>query len=277
MRSASAVLLVLAGCHELFSLERIDEGAGSGDGGTGDGDVDRDAALACPASGPPVFSGIVRQWSTRGCWNYTISANGRAAAECYDTNRIEVGDVEGDLAPQPGLPTVPAFESPRLSPEGDELILVDSSNDIVIFRDVGGVWSNEGTIPRPQAIAFEPSTPSSVGDRRILMHDMQRVFEYGSQGGNWLQLRVMTVAELRVSEVKGPVSLSPDAKRFVFYATGPQGAGAYYSERTSVDTKFGIAARLEGVPTPSYADPFMTSDCGRVYYNDDNAMFVVSQ
>jgi hypothetical protein len=255
----------------VFGLEptTIADGRGAGSGSP-------DAPFGCPASGPPRYSGIVVLWDTRGCYAFTASTSGVGAAECYDDDTISIVRPGGALTAESGLPPRSLFDEPRMSPEGDELILY-SDSELRVYRYAAGSWTAAGSLPRPSNGSITASTPSSGLDRRVLLSDGQRVYEYANNGSGWTDTtQSYTFAELGVTEVER-MNLSPDGLRLVFYGHGLPMDGAFFASRTSTSERFARAALLEGVPFPSYADPFMTADCSRVYFAADYAMYYVVQ
>jgi hypothetical protein len=76
------------------------------------------------------------------------------------------------------------------------------------------------------------------------------------------------------------VSLSPDGLRLVAsgITIGPGSgvAAIVYAARASVNDPFSGAAPLEGTPSAGQT-PFMTEDCGRLYFSGLGSVFYISQ
>lgn len=120
-----AMLIVLAGCNQIFGLSKthpIDALPVIDVPDAQYFDTPADAPFDCPPlGGAPAFKTTLHQYA-QGCSNYTESEDEHwATAVCASV--IEVAKDRAAFAPLTAV-TAPMAADPRLAPEGDELFVV---------------------------------------------------------------------------------------------------------------------------------------------------------
>lgn len=266
----AAALLLLSACNSLYGLDETmiaeDDSGGP----------PADARCPTAGEGPPVYRRAVTEITTRDCVDYTLSASGRAVAQCLDgDNRIEEGPTEGELAPVILEGTIAtAFVSlPRITPDGDQLVVRQlesgsaGAQHVSLFdRSPSGWTFNRDIVVVNGFIQF--GTPSSAPDRRILVTDLSMVRELAEQADSWVEIRSQTWSSLvPAMQIGNTPHLSADALRLTFMAEDQ----LYYSYRASRDEAFPpaelIASAGEG------RSPFFSDDCGTLYFSGLGAVY----
>jgi len=279
--------------------------------------VDAQVPPSCPALGTvPTFKNELYQMPARYCYGYSASdATNTGVALC--NSAVYAGAVEATMSPIPmsPLPTTPGFV--RIAPEGDRLYvgvyqqvapygtaLHEFAFDAAGATDRGSVFSyTDGGY-------FTASTPTRGPERSSVfsLYDTATsataLVEIVDTGAGWHELRRTPLADLGVTSLEEP-SLSPDGLRLVFtsYGSGIIGGGGggwettstpsngaelppemvgqpdqplYYTDRPSRDQPFGPAQPL--VTVPSFVQwPYLTEDCGRIYFSALNTLFYLRQ
>lgn len=258
-------LVVLCGCNQTFGLHRTQPVDGPSP----------DAPFHCPPIGTaPAFSRLIRQSVFQDCDHLTISPDsGIAMAECFaPMSFIGSGPIDGQLAPVAELS--PALRYPRLSPDGNELLLQLSSTAIGVFeRGSSGAWSLGAQITIVAGDQF--STPTRAPRHLILATRLDNlVHELVEDPAGWTEVASYPWATLGVTDMQG-LDLSPDGFRLVF--TGTAGTNLdyqmLYADRPSQDARFGPAVPIAGAPVEY--DPFLTEDCSRLYFGSNDLMQVL--
>jgi hypothetical protein len=231
-----------------------------------------------------------------GCTAYTQSSTADLAiGVCTgvagaSNTLIEQGPVDSelqgtDITPSAGFD----FSYAALAPEGDQLWVIRGeaaagvATISVYDRAPPNSWTFAYvayTLPATDTGA-SLSPPMRVGpDRHMLytvgadIHELQEL-----SLGVWSELRIYGRNSLGVM-LFGSATLSPDGLRMVFTGTssgpGPGSPGVFYSDRASVTDAFTTSTFLEGPPVDGQT-PFLTEDCGRVYFSGLGSVFFVAQ
>jgi hypothetical protein len=250
----------------------------------------------CPAIGiAPAFSPDFHQFAVQPCSDYTLSATAnRGMASCPTRVGPEVAIGEVD-APVSAIVTPPVndfvnIQNPRLVPEGDVAYIYENnfdangSNTFGVYRPVDDTtWRYDGDlgVPFTPTYGLEIGVPSAGPVRHLMVVDgttfPEGLYEIvGHQGSGWQSVLPGYTTELGVRVATAP-NLSADGLRMVFRAIESTGNtfAVFYADRESLDARFGMAQRLEGVP--DVADPFMSDDCARIYFSGLGSLLYVDQ
>ncbi|HSD87772.1 MAG TPA: hypothetical protein VLB44_09675, partial [Kofleriaceae bacterium] len=112
--------------------------------------------------------------------------------------------------------------------------------------------------------------------------------EIANGTGAWTELYRFPVTDLGLSSGATPmeISLSPDGLRLTFMTPGVwtmDSSGQYiysdpvfYAERAALTDRFNMPVALPSVPE-QVQWPFMTADCGRIYFSALNRVFYLAQ
>jgi len=276
-------LLALCACNQVLGIDRT----------THPLDAGIDAPFACPAIGKaPRFSTTPVMLQAPLCQQYTISHAADIALAYCDTPRssslVEQGNVDGDLHPVPELtPGLASYTRPRVSPEGDQLVTLvfgTTSDGFVRYRRSGTSWTADAapfTMPSQITVNDQVvllSTPSRGPNRRMLaLLNPARIDELSDDGTDTLGfVREYTLANLGLMEIDGPMLL-PDGLRAVLRGVSVDGTkvGVWYMDRPSITSDFGAPQLLSGIP--DVTDPFLTEDCGRIYFSTAGSIWYAQQ
>jgi hypothetical protein len=270
-------LVALCGCNSVLGVHSTEKR----DAAMPYYDAPFDAPFACPPLGTaPRFTNVLRQAVFQDCTDYTTSAAaGLAVASC--SNAISAGPIDMPLTVIVPLSTSVQYYRPRLSPEGDAILMfvydTTSGQHFEEFREVGGTWTLTEILPF--AVAGDIiSAPTRSPNRHVLVVGTDAsLHEMADQGGNvWTETAVHPNSELGVGNL-GPPYLSTDGLRLMMGAV-PQGGTmllAMYTDRDALDQPFRPAVPLVGVP--GALDGFMTEDCSRIYMSGLESIFYVQQ
>jgi len=285
----AAVLVATCACNSILGIDPTDLTAAAGR-----------PPPACPAlGGTPTFYGELHQLpAARDCVSYSPNVDLKlAAARCNDV--LSIGPLDEPLAPITASPLVSYYkDGPHLEPDGDHFMMVwfdtiVGQHAVAEFaRGPDDTWT--GGTPLHIAVlgtaGFYISNPTAGTDRRMVYQDydysLQRgsVVELADRGAGWKELWRYSNAELFPAEPTTELyeqSLSPDGLRMVFTAaqdiTRPDGTtktvwGTFYSDRATLDDHFTAAREIPAVP-PDIYDPYLTPDCGRVYFEGLGTIF----
>jgi hypothetical protein len=269
-------LLVIAGCNRIYGLDdtqRLDA-------------QDEGPPPSCPEVGAPRYSRVLKQPITQNCREYTTNEDMTASlATC--TSIMVIGSamsradaVDAPLAPFAIEPTAAqrTFTYPRLSPEGDRLVVEQLYNGdgfdqpplFSVYALENGTWQHDHELVDPMLVAGTEAfgTPSRRPARIIRVELGTTSFTelVEDPPGTWrTNGRNYPPNHFGITDFSSPVNLSPDGLRIVFAARINNVAGTFYASRRTLDEMFGPATQLEGVPP--VVDPFMTANCGRVYFS----------
>lgn len=287
-----SMILALVGCNQIFGvnatgmLPPID---------AQQFDAALDAPYACPPLGTaPAFSRNYHQAVMQNCTGYSASPGADLAMSvCQLGGANEViadGPIDGAmtasvLVSPPETPMI-GQPSPKIGPDGDVLLVrrfdtVKNKFLIALYERVSGTWvyRYDAYTPNQQFSAF-PSTPTrGASARRFLLYvgigqgQLDEIVETSS--GVWSKAASHTTAELAVATITD-VNLSPDGLRIVFNGAtaSPIAPAVLYADRARVGDPFDHAIALD---VPAVHEPFMTEDCGRLYFDAIDTIFFVQQ
>lgn len=252
---ATVWLLVAAACNQAFDLSPTHL-------------PPPDAPFACPDLGTvPQFSTVLYQSVRQFCDFYSVSPDtGTAMGECFEPmSFIGYGRADTKLAPVPEIPADRRY--PRLSPEGDRVYVSAPTipPTIEVYALAGQTWSLAQQIALVPTFHF--SQPTRVPRHLIAFtRTDQMVHELVETGDTWAVADSYPILTLGATDAQDPV-LTPDGLRLVYYGT-LQGEVEYrvlYVDRPAITQRFGASRAIEGAPAEY--DPFMTSDCSRLYFS----------
>lgn len=270
-------LVALCACNQVFGLDGTRVAPA--------GDALPDAPPKCPMIGmTPAFSHPSTVVISNGCTAYYVSErHDFALADC---NVVMQGPPDSTMLTAAMLPSS-AYREPRLDPEGTAaLFLQEDGGGAPLEWDVlgydGATWANIMTLPMAAVstggdyyLAFGAPSRWASGAHVIAQRNDGALVEFAASGGNWSSGTVISTLGMSGAGLIG-ASLTPDGQRMVFSAP----SGIYYSDRTSIDGTFGTATRIEvmGLPQDQVFAPFLTEDCGKLYYADTSGtVYVVAQ
>jgi hypothetical protein len=277
------LLFALCACNQVLGIDRT----------THPLDARIDAPFACPQLGKaPQFSITPMTVLARQCDQYTLGlASDIALAYCYTPQGsfVEQGQVDGELQPVPELsPGLSSYTRPRLSPEGDQLVTLTFASPgggFVRYRRSGTSWTADATaFTMPAQITVNDqvvllSTPSRGPNRRMLaLLNPGRIDELSDDGSDTLGfVKEYTPASLGLMpDIDGPM-LSPDGLRAVFRGVSADATkvGVWYMDRPAITSDFGAPQLVSGIP--DVTDPFLTEDCGRMYFSTGGSIWYAQQ
>ncbi len=259
----------MAGCNPVFGLDPTHFSS----------DV-RPPAMCPPFGTPLMFARATVQVGSKYCWDYSQSPDAQlAVAMCREPNGlfIEQGPIDGELERVTEIDV--KYDHPRLSPEGDELIVRDPVSPAKYYRLTrsGGTWQ------APMLLAIGSplyiSTPSRGGSqaaRRLIAVDPNRdVRELEGDGsGGWRPLRTYTAGALAPDV--GPPGLSEDGKRLLL-TTGFGPTELFVADRADLASPLAAVGAVTGVSNPQFG-VYLTADCGRLYFSQlDTGVFYAPQ
>ncbi len=269
MRMRAAILIVLSGCNAVFGIKDTQHEYL---------DARVDHPPSCPASGPIAFTRMPQQRYLQDCSQLTESLDGRLAiAMCKLTNDtappVICQSVDGAPFLPLGLEEMPTvqFSGPRLYPEGDELIVRSLSANALrhYHRGSDGTWTRDADLPLPAGISFTywASTPTMGSPHRLVIATpgaAAHFYEIEEATPAW-----QMVAELPATlELGGTAQLTADGQRLVVGGSPPQLVSR------SATGKLDSQSPLD---LPQLLDPFLTADCGRLYFSAFSSVLYYSQ
>lgn len=248
-----------------------------------------DAPPSCPMTGVPRFSRNVHQAYLQSCADYTDSADGSIAVAACDYGG---GPVISESVS--GAPFVAAtldsagglqFEIPRLS--GDGMLYVRSTDPngdrYVRYHRAGGTWTFDATLTLPAGINFVTGwiTAATQTSPRYMFAVAANGFSqkaYDLVEGppdTWQVAHTYDPIALGFMQTTDPGDLSNDGLRLVLPAFTNAANRPLYFVRPSIDALFTQGTPLDGVPPIN--DPFLSNDCGRLYFSAIDSVFYVQQ
>lgn len=261
------LLLLLPGCNALYDLDATRNRDAAPNQFF---DAPPDAPFGCPA-GEPRFKEALGQLPDAGCNSYTLASDGRALAACPT---ISQGWRDGALESVPLLPDT--LRAPRIFPEGDRAFMTDVISQLLhLYARSGETWSLAMTIGAPMQFP-DLSNPSRGPAARVILIEPagaagRQLTELVESNGTLTPLYSVPVSALGVTDVVHP-SLSNDGLRLVFVRAGQP----FYATRPDLASRFGTATRLSTVPV-GIEFPFLTEDCGYLYFSAENRVAYVEQ
>ena len=274
-RSTTLALVVLAGCNQLLGIKDTDPAPPAFyDGGI-------DAARGCPAQGaqPDGYSPFVHQAYVQDCQQFSSVPAGRGVAVCFDPMMTVHEGVAGQplpLAPGITLPMYAQLGTPRLSPDGQRMLVPYSTSmaSVVLamyVRQPDDSWV-QGPDPGFGSLAMLPLISTighaPTGDRVLVIGDDVTEWEFDGTS-TWHRLQVQIPAMFGPFPVDA--SMTSDALRLML----SDGQTVTYTDRAETTQVFRPAVPLSGVP--ALTDLFMTDDCARIYMSGFGALYYVQQ
>jgi hypothetical protein len=276
--------IALCGCNQIYGLTETRPELF---------DAPADAPFTCPGSGVPVFKQDPHQVTAMNCRSYTTAAAaGLATADCdgggaWGTTQNVYIVFPIDTDPSPSTATVltqaSSFASTLIDPEGDQVFITyyppTSGLVLVSYSSSGGSWSQGASPLLPTSFDNNDriSNPSRRPDRRLLyFHAIDQSWHEVTEAsaGTWTEVR--THPELGGS-ADNP-RLSADGLRVTAsrYPSGGAFNAPMYASRSSLDASFTPFVQITTVPE-SAAYPFLSDDCGRLYFSGVSSVFFAQQ
>jgi hypothetical protein len=268
-------LAVLAGCNWVYGSDRVSTlSTPNIDAQYFDAPID--APPMCGSGAPQFKQELNEVIVPSNCQHFSVSDNGMVVAICQPTLFMNLfagmaTDPDGlqlmvnDL-PSDGQPT-----QVRIAPEGDfALIQIYRAFDDDFYHAVRvdpatNIWHDLGPITAidPHMTSFL-STPTRGPDRHLLTWSLDSGFtEYLGDGVDWTaQVPYISPGFGSISNAFG---LTPDGLRLVAQAGVNNSApSARYGVRTDMSQPFMTSTPL---PEPaSIQEPYLTEDCGKLYF-----------
>lgn len=284
------LVVLLCGCNQILGISGVTERDAAFY------DAPLDARPMCPTDGSaPAFRPTFHQIPTAPHCRYaSVAEDGTALALCgLSKSEPWIGTVTGGLAPMqldPPIATL-TWQMLRLAPEGDFAIAyvmtaTAQPQVLALARNPGATtWTIEGSIPGLSTTTLlSISTPSrrTNGERHLVtiapVSSAIQVFDYTGDHTTWTQVGTMyPLASTGVTTYYSPPSLTADGLRLVLDAGTSTTSGAFYLERTDPAQPFGAARFIDTVPTNGVLSPFMSNDCGTMYFDALETVFYVYQ
>jgi len=264
---AALIVCAVAGCNSIYDLDKTT--------------IEGTFEAHCTPGEVPHYAKRLHQVLIQACTEYTISPTTQTAiAVCFDGFELALAEGPIDkplLKIQIPLPNPPyAYQQPRLPPEGDRLLIEQQNTSLVnagpiadsiytVFKRSGGAWVRDYDIPGIVG-SQQIGRPSASPRAHWFVSSFSTVVEYiETTPRTWTAGTPFPAKDLGVDTVQGGINLTSDGLRAVFTGAIGMTRSVYYVERNSIDEKFGRATPLENVPEVD--DPFLTDDCGRVYFS----------
>ncbi len=270
---------VLCGCSSIFGLDRAVRRL---DAQPSDAPVD--APYACPPIGtPPRFGTTLRPAGVGDCYDYSIgTAANVAMAMCNSAPSF--GAVDQPLLPIALSGVTGTVIRPMLAPEGDQALVTSvempaSTTTVAAISNIANDWTVTQTILNSASTGVSISNPTQrPGPRHFVYWDPSNsaLVEMVEQtDGTWTGTASYSAAELGVDAAGNP-SLTPDGLRLVMLVTRNGGMlGIAYADRASPSAPFSKAVDLN--VTSAAVSPFMTPDCGRIYFEANHEIVYATQ
>lgn len=269
----SLAALILCGCNPLFGVDETQLRPPVYF------DAPIDAPFACPPVGTtPVFTQLLRQAVLQPVSEYTTSATIATAVSVLDG--VMEGQVDEQMHPangfsSPACLTCPQYSSPRLTPEGDGLYLVQETQaveQVALFRREVDGWKFAQGFPSLPVGFLSSVTDGPV--RRVMTTDPNtgNLAEYEiTDAGSAIAIGVYTAADFGVGSVSAPM-LAADGLRMLLVGANDRGSGTMmYSDRATRLDRFSAARELVGVPPEPGS--FLNADCSRIYLSGLGSVF----
>lgn len=271
---------VIAGCNAVFDLAKT-QPAPPIDATYFDAPAD--APYACPVAGVPAFSPYLHQAFVQfDCRDYNASLDGFAVATCTFPAQL-VGDKLVTI-PELADASAPGYGAPRIAPEGDTLFITRGPEVHVYMRTPTGAWIQGPSLAIPLTLDYGASigVPSAGPRRRMMLKPLSsdtaiHEIEF-DVAGNVNEVHPYTPSELGAPRDYIPVapSLTPDGSRLVFVADDASAYNSvFYASRVGTSALFGPADRVPAIGGVN--DPFMTADCGHLYFSAVGSVVYVKQ
>lgn len=309
VRGLVTVLMLTCGCNQLFGVERTDLVDSPP---PADAAIDAPPP-SCPTDGTvPQFKNDLFNIPARYCFYYSVSeVTGEAAALCANDNftasTVGAGPIGESLVAQVLDPpmAINPYNAFVFTREGDRIAVTGweetrAGYSTTEYRRSEAKWVFARTyVPASTMGGYYVLSAASAGpDRRAILFRYEistnaYVLEELTESTGWKATDSYTLAELGTESLSEP-SLSADGLRLVFVSyeykdgstTGvsggeaPQMSGSnnavYFTARTSLSERFARAKKMATVPD-GVGSPFMTEDCGRIYFSALNSVWFLKQ
>lgn len=274
-----SLLFVVGGCNQLLGLAPT----------TTD---DARPPPMCPSIGSlPTLYGELHQLPLRRCDSYTPSRkSGTAIAMCDGT--IVSGAIDQPMAPITLDPVPPRVErGPRLSAEGDRLLFPIYDADLSKYEiaeyepAANGTWRSARPAVPYADVLTELSAPTLGPDRRLVFQTYDTTItslvlvELSDKGGGWIENARYRIGELSLAAITANYpNLTQDGLRLVFVSDANVPGERYinqavfYADRATLNDRFGTARVLDVAPH-MIQTPYLTPDCGRLYFTALGTVF----
>jgi hypothetical protein len=276
------LLLALCACNQVFDLHRthlaLPDGAAKPD-------------PTCPDSGPPRLGVTSHVVLSKSCNAYSPAETMDLALTSAGTF-IYTGPIDSDMVSLLNLPTASSeyLQDARLGPEGDRLIVLRVNSNAFplsyeLFRSDAGVWTHDSTLPIAASTTLTIGVPSRfAAGAHVVVSRTDGFHELVDDGtGTWPERHFYDATMLTPdpSAVVSEASLTPDGLRMVFFGWGLAGDGVkhvWFAQRLSIDDPFTLPAQPIDVPgqVDAYA-PYLTENCGKLYYSDNSTIYLSEQ
>jgi hypothetical protein len=271
MRTASSLLVLLAGCNEVYGLDPTTRrDAAFFDAGV-------DALHECPPIGtPPQFSRRFRQVVTQVCTDFVVARTGRALGFCR-VAEATFGIAEGELFEPltaalgfdaPGI----KYRFPRLSPDGETAIvaMVDT-NDTVTFG-VHARGDTSWTLDSQFTVTGAQVSTVITTNRHVLVATPTGLQELVDDGSGFQPRMLHDLATLGVDALSDRLQVTADGLRVLAYGRRvAQPFQFLYADRANDTAPFSAFTPLPDLDF--LVDGYMTEDCAHLYFSGIGQVF----
>jgi hypothetical protein len=277
VRPGVAVIAAVCSCNAVFDIDHT-QPAPPLDAAYFDAPAD--APYACPATGVPRFSPYLHQVFTQyNCREYNESLDGFGVAVCIYPAQL----VGRRLVTIPELsdPRGP-FGEPRITPEGDALFVRKDDQLATFTRTPTGAWLQG---PNVSVTAFTTGygmtigTPTMGSPRRLMVQTPDLVSHEIAVDAQGIGTEVQSYTPYQLAgtnALRSAPNLSPDGLRITFVAHTNTGLFAvHFATRPSIDVRFAGATTLPDLGGVN--DPFLTGNCGHLFFSAVGSVAYVKQ
>lgn len=233
-----------------------------------------------PATGVPRFSPSLHQvFAQYDCREYNESLDGFGVARCTYPAQLVGGRLE--IIAELSDPAGP-FGEPRITPEGDALFVRKNDQLATFVRTTPGAWGQGPTVS-VTAFATEYGmtigTPSMGSPRHLMVKTSDLTAHEIAVDAQGIGTEVSSYTPEQLagpSKLQSAPNLSPDGLRITFVAYPTSGEFAvFFATRPSIDVRFGLATALPDLGGVN--DPFLTANCGHLYFSAVGSVAYVKQ
>jgi hypothetical protein len=280
MRRVLALVLLMSGCNWIYGLADTRPAPA----------IDIDADLFSCAT-IPTFTTPPRLAGT-GISSFAIDVDGllQVGVRAED-GAVCQADSSSQLAPSSFTdPTSTTHTRPRLAPAGTEMFVLtnDETSLDTYLASATDTWNFETTNLFPMSITtatwFSEPTKGAM-QRHMIVLTKGEFFEYAEEAVGTVsatpwslvpQNSTYAPTALGVEAMTEP-SMSADGQRLVFRGTNGGHDDVYITTRASLDDVFPTAQLLYATPDDqTELTPFMTADCGRLYFTLGSDLYYVT-
>ena len=275
------VAMLTTGCNQLFHIDDTNPAPP-------EAAVDADLFSCDPI---PTFTTAPRFAGT-GISSFGIDLDGQLELAIRASDgAVCQADSHSQLAPSMFVEGAPTTHThPRLAPAGNEMLVLTHNGTSLdgYLASATDAWNFEATNTMPLAITadtwFSEPTKGAM-QRQMIVVDKGTFFEYAEQAtGSSVLIPWSFVshkssykpADLGVEAMTEP-SMSADGKRLVFRGTVGGHDDVYITTRDGLGADFPPATLLYATPDDqAELTPFMTADCGRLYFTLGRDLYYVT-